>query len=64
MLVTTHQTSPPATASACREWMTANAGVTLGIPLGRGSRAPMRKKEDFLRIGHMGHVNAHYGAGA
>ena len=41
-----------------RDWMTANAGVTLGIPLG-GVEGPDGKKEDFLRIGHMGHVNAH-----
>jgi len=41
-----------------RDWMTANAGVTLGIPLG-GIEGPDGRKEDFLRIGHMGHVNAH-----
>jgi alanine-glyoxylate transaminase/serine-glyoxylate transaminase/serine-pyruvate transaminase len=41
-----------------RDWMTQNAGVTLGIPLG-GVEGPDGKKEDFLRIGHMGHVNAH-----
>jgi alanine-glyoxylate transaminase/serine-glyoxylate transaminase/serine-pyruvate transaminase len=41
-----------------RDWMTANAGVTLGIPLG-GVEGPGGRKEDFLRIGHMGHVNAH-----
>lgn len=41
-----------------RDWMTANAGVTLGIPLG-GVEGADGQKEDFLRIGHMGHVNAH-----
>jgi alanine-glyoxylate transaminase/serine-glyoxylate transaminase/serine-pyruvate transaminase len=41
-----------------REWLTANAGVTLGIGLG------MAEPDDpawhgFFRIGHMGHVNMH-----
>lgn len=41
-----------------REWLTENAGVTLGIGIG------MVAPEDpdwhrFFRIGHMGHVNAH-----
>jgi len=40
-----------------RDWLTANAGVTLGIGLG------MAEPDDpawhgFFRIGHMGHVNA------
>ncbi len=41
-----------------RDWMTTEAGVTLGIPLG-GVEGPGGNVEDFLRIGHMGHVNAH-----
>lgn len=41
-----------------RDWMTENAGVTLGIPLS-GLEGSDAQKEDFLRIGHMGHVNAH-----
>jgi alanine-glyoxylate transaminase/serine-glyoxylate transaminase/serine-pyruvate transaminase len=41
-----------------REWMTANAGVTLGI--GIGMAAPDDPAwHGFFRIGHMGHVNAH-----
>ncbi|QBY00842.1 alanine--glyoxylate aminotransferase family protein [Rhodophyticola sp. CCM32] len=36
-----------------RAWMSEQAGVTLGIPLGM-DHAP----DDFFRIGHMGHVNA------
>jgi alanine-glyoxylate transaminase/serine-glyoxylate transaminase/serine-pyruvate transaminase len=38
--------------------MTHEAGVTLGIPLG-GVEGDDAGPEDFLRIGHMGHVNAH-----
>lgn len=48
----------PGNGQRLRDWMTANAGVTLGIPLG-GIEGLDAKKEDFLRIGHMGHVNAH-----
>ncbi len=36
-----------------RDWMIAEAGITLGVPLGMDDRP-----EDFFRIGHMGHVNA------
>jgi alanine-glyoxylate transaminase/serine-glyoxylate transaminase/serine-pyruvate transaminase len=48
----------PGNGQRLRDWMTANAGVTLGIPLG-GVEGADAQKEDFLRIGHMGHVNAH-----
>jgi len=41
-----------------RDWMTNTAGVTLGIPLG-GIAATPEGASAFLRIGHMGHVNAH-----
>jgi alanine-glyoxylate transaminase/serine-glyoxylate transaminase/serine-pyruvate transaminase len=41
-----------------RDWMTNTAGVTLGIPLG-GIAATPEDASAFLRIGHMGHVNAH-----
>lgn len=46
-----------------REWLTQNAGVTLGIGLG------MAEPDDpawhgFFRIGHMGHVNAQMIMGA
>jgi alanine-glyoxylate transaminase/serine-glyoxylate transaminase/serine-pyruvate transaminase len=41
-----------------RKWCEVNAGVTLGIPLGMAlPHEPAYA--DFLRIGHMGHVNAH-----
>ncbi|HWK65819.1 MAG TPA: aminotransferase class V-fold PLP-dependent enzyme [Rhizobiaceae bacterium] len=45
-------------ATRLREWLEKNAGVTLGIGLGM---APPNEPAygDFLRIAHMGHVNAH-----
>jgi alanine-glyoxylate transaminase / serine-glyoxylate transaminase / serine-pyruvate transaminase len=40
-----------------RAWLTANTGVTLGIGLGMApANDPAR--DQFFRIGHMGHVNA------
>jgi alanine-glyoxylate transaminase/serine-glyoxylate transaminase/serine-pyruvate transaminase len=45
-------------ATSIREWVQAHAGVTLGLGLGMttpGTTGP----HDFLRIAHMGHVNAH-----
>ena len=44
----------PGNGLRLREWMESDYGVTLGIPL-EGMDAP----DDYLRIGHMGHVNAH-----
>ncbi len=44
--------------SALREWVSGNAGVTLGIGLGMESPEDP-KGEGFFRIGHMGHLNAH-----
>ena len=41
-----------------RAWCAAQAGVTLGIGLG------MESAVDWLRIAHMGHVNAHMTLGA
>ena len=43
--------------TALRDWVTANAGITLGIGLGM---APPGHPEGhgYFRIGHMGHVNA------
>jgi alanine-glyoxylate transaminase/serine-glyoxylate transaminase/serine-pyruvate transaminase len=38
---------------ALQNWTEQQAGLTLGIGLGR------EKAADFYRIGHMGHVNAH-----
>ena len=46
-----------------RDWTEAMAGVTLGIGLGMGSEADPRA-EGFLRVAHMGHVNAHMTLGA
>lgn len=48
----------PGNGQKIRDWMTAQAGVTLGIPLG-GVAGNIEGNADFLRIGHMGHVNAH-----
>jgi alanine-glyoxylate transaminase/serine-glyoxylate transaminase/serine-pyruvate transaminase len=48
----------PGNGQRMRDWMTETAGVTLGIPLG-GIAAPGTDPADYLRIGHMGHVNAH-----
>lgn len=50
-------------ASRLRAWCEAESGVTLGIGLGMaepGSAAAA----DFLRVAHMGHVNAHMTLGA
>lgn len=45
-------------AGRLRKWLEAEAGVTLGIGLGMAlSTEPAY--QDFLRVGHMGHVNAH-----
>jgi alanine-glyoxylate transaminase/serine-glyoxylate transaminase/serine-pyruvate transaminase len=43
----------PGQADALRGWVEREAGVTLGIGLGR------EPADAFFRIGHMGHVNAH-----
>lgn len=54
----TAATIPHGGASALRQWLEAEAGVTLGIGLGMAlSTEPAYA--DFLRVGHMGHVNAH-----
>lgn len=45
-------------AARLREWSEKNAGVTLGI--GLGMAAPTEPSYgDFLRVAHMGYVNAH-----
>jgi alanine-glyoxylate transaminase/serine-glyoxylate transaminase/serine-pyruvate transaminase len=45
-------------AARLRAWLEAEAGVTLGIGLGMGSAEDPRA-DGFLRVAHMGHVNAH-----
>jgi alanine-glyoxylate transaminase/serine-glyoxylate transaminase/serine-pyruvate transaminase len=45
----------PGNGQRLRDWMQTEAGVTLGIPLAGLAGDPA----DYLRIGHMGHVNAH-----
>jgi alanine-glyoxylate transaminase/serine-glyoxylate transaminase/serine-pyruvate transaminase len=54
----TAATIPNGGAGKLRRWLEAEAGVTLGI--GLGMALPTEPAyEDYLRIGHMGHVNAH-----
>lgn len=49
---------PDGGAGALRRWLEQEAGVTLGI--GLGMAMPHEPAyQDFLRVGHMGHVNAH-----
>jgi alanine-glyoxylate transaminase/serine-glyoxylate transaminase/serine-pyruvate transaminase len=45
-------------AGALRKWLEAEAGVTLGIGLGMALPSEPAYG-DFLRVAHMGHVNAH-----
>ena len=45
-------------AGILRKWLEAEAGVTLGIGLGMALPAEPAYA-DFLRVAHMGHVNAH-----
>lgn len=50
-------------ATRLRQWVEQNAGVTLGIGLGMAA-ADDPAYHGFLRVGHMGHVNAHMVLGA
>ncbi|MCU0800275.1 MAG: aminotransferase class V-fold PLP-dependent enzyme [Rhodobacteraceae bacterium] len=50
-------------ASRLRAWTEREAGVTLGIGLGMASPEDPHS-DGWLRIGHMGHVNAHMTLGA
>ena len=50
-------------AGALRKWLEAQAGVTLGIGLGM-AQPDEPAYQDFLRVAHMGHVNAHMVLGA
>ena len=54
----TAATIPAGGAGALRRWLEAEAGVTLGIGLGMALPSEPAY-QDFLRVGHMGHVNAH-----
>ena len=45
-------------AGALRRWLEAEAGVTLGIGLGMAMPGEPAY-DDFLRVAHMGHANAH-----
>lgn len=61
--VTAARIGPAPAATALRRWCEAKAGVTLGI--GLGAAAPGDPEGDaFLRVAHMGHVNAHMTLGA
>ena len=48
----------PGDAARLRDWVERQAGVTLGIGLGMGSDADP-EATGWLRVAHMGHVNAH-----
>ena len=50
-------------ATRLRRWVEGQAGVTLGIGLGMGS-ADDPQADGWLRVGHMGHVNAHMTLGS
>lgn len=50
-------------ATRLREWCETKAGVTLGIGLGMAASTEPAY-HGFLRVGHMGHVNAHMTLGA
>ena len=50
-------------ATRLREWCEAKAGLTLGIGLGMAASTDPAY-HGFLRVGHMGHVNAHMTLGA
>ena len=50
-------------ATRLREWCETRAGVTLGIGLGMAASTEPAY-HGFLRVGHMGHVNAHMTLGA
>ena len=49
--------------TALRNWVSENAGVTLGIGLGMATEDDPNS-DGFFRIGHMGHVNAQMVMGA
>lgn len=48
----------PPEATALREWLSANAGVTLGLGIGMAPPGDPAA-HGFLRVAHMGHVNTH-----
>ncbi len=50
-------------AARLRAWLEQKAGVTLGVGLGMGSPEDPQAT-GFLRVAHMGHVNAHMTLGA
>ena len=61
--VTAARIGPAPHATRLRDWTEAQAGVTLGI--GLGMAAPGDPAGDaYLRVAHMGHVNAHMTLGA
>ncbi len=48
----------PENGTRLRNWLTQEAGVTLGIGLGMATKEDP-KSDGFFRVGHMGHLNAH-----
>ena len=60
---TAHWVGDLGDATLLRRWTESQAGVTLGIGLGM-STAEDPAGDGFLRVAHMGHVNAHMTLGA
>lgn len=61
--VTAARIGPAPAATRLRGWLEGKAGVTLGIGLGM-STPEDPAGDGFLRVAHMGHVNAHMTLGA
>ena len=61
--VTAARLGPAPNATRLRNWVETKAGVTLGIGLGM-AEAGDPAYHGFLRVAHMGHVNAHMTLGA
>lgn len=49
---------PGGNATRLRRWLEEKSGVTLGIGLGMAEFGSA-EADDFFRVGHMGHINAH-----
>ena len=54
----TAASAPSPKATQLRQWLEAEAGVTLGIGLGMAPQGDPAR-DGFFRVGHMGHINPH-----